>query len=121
MQYQQSVSGLLEDIVKDNPTFKFPIETINKELMSLFLEPMEFDYFIIQSFRKLKRDFGDVIAHIFLQTLELKLNMKPQEVANLTLEEYHSYIEIFISALENIYITRIDRNSSDGEMLSVMG
>jgi hypothetical protein len=47
--------------------------------------------------------------------------MKPQEVANLTLEEYHSYIEIFISALENIYITRIDRNSSDGEMLSVMG
>jgi hypothetical protein len=121
MQYQKSVSGLLEDIVKDNPTFKFPIETISKELISLFLEPMEFDYFIIQSFRKLKRDFGDVIAHIFLQTLELKLNMKPEEISHLTLEEYHAYIEIFITALENIYITKIDKNSNDGEMLSVMG
>lgn len=121
MQYQQSVSGLLEDIVKDNPTYKFPIESINKELMALFIEPLEFDYFIIQSFRKLKRDFGDVIAHIFLQTLELKLNMKPNEIAQLTLEEYQTKIEIFISSLENIYITKIDKKSGDGEMMSVMG
>lgn len=121
MQYQQSVSGLLEDIVKDNPTYKFPIEAISKELMSLFLEPMEFDYFIIQSFKKLKRDFGDVVAHIFLQTLELKINLKPNEISHLTLEQYQTLVETFISSLENIYITKIDKNSSDGEMLSVMG
>jgi hypothetical protein len=121
MQHQQSVSGLLEDIVKDNPTYKFPIESINKELMSLFIEPLEFDYFIIQSFRKLKRDFGDVIAHIFIQTMDLKLNMKQNEISQLTLEEYHTKIEIFISALENMYITKIDKKSGDGEMMSVMG
>lgn len=121
MQYQQSVSGLLEDIVKDNPTYKFPIESIYKELLALFVEPQEFDYFIIMSFRKLKRDFGDVIAHVFLQTAELKLEALPLQLSNLTLEEYQSKIEGFITCLENINITRIDRNSSDGEMLSVMG
>ena len=117
---KQALMNLLESVVRDNPTYKFPVETINKELTSLFLEPLEFDYFIIQSYRKLKREFGSTIAHIFLSTLELKLNIKERDIYTLSTAEYQVEIENFLTTLENLYITKVDKKSSDGEMMSAM-
>lgn len=117
---KQSIFPLLEDIVRDNNTFKFPIETINKELVYLFLTPVEFDYFIIQCFTKLKSEYGQVIAHIFLQVAELKLGTNFRELPNLELSEYQEKIDDFMSSLENIYITRVDKKSSDGELISIL-
>jgi len=117
---QKSLIPLLADVVRDNPTFKFPVEIIVKELTSMFLEPLEFDYFAIQSYRKLKREYGDTIAHIFLTTLEIKLNIKQRDIYSLSAQEYQTEIENFISSLENLYITKIDKKSSDGEMMSAM-
>lgn len=117
---QKSLIPLLADVVRDNPTFKFPIEIIIKELTSMFLEPLEFDYFAIQSYRKLKREYGDTIAHIFLTTLEIKLSIKERDIYSLSAQEYQTEIENFISSLENLYITKIDKRSSDGEMMSAM-
>lgn len=121
MEQQQSLIPLLASVVRDNPTFKFPIETIVKELTSMFLEPLEFEYFMVQSYRKLKRDYGDTIAHIFLTTVEMKLNIKERDIYSLSTQEYQTEIENFLTTLENLYITRIDKKSSDGEMMSAMG
>jgi hypothetical protein len=117
---RQSLLPLLESVVRDNPTYKFPIETINKELVSLFMNPLEFDYFTIQSYRKLKREFGDTLAHIFLSTLELKLNLKDRDIYKLSTQEYQAEIENFITTMENLYITKVNKKSSDGEMMSAM-
>lgn len=117
---RQAISPLLESVIQDNPTYKFPIEFINKELMSMFLEPLEFDYFTIQSYRKLKREFGETIAHIFLQVLEMKMKSRERDVYSLTVPEYQAEMENFLSTLENIYITKVDKKSPDGEMMSAM-
>lgn len=111
---------LLKSVVSDNPTYKFPIEAINKELTSMFLEPLEFDYFMIQAYRKLKKDFEPAISHIFLQHLEIKLLGKDKNLYHLTLPEYQARMEDYLNSLDNLYISKIDKKSSDGEMLSAM-
>lgn len=117
---KEAIFPLLEGVVKDNPTYKFPVETISKELTNMFLEPLEFDYFTIQSYRKLKSEFGETIAHIFLSTLDLKLKLKERDIYTLSTQEYQVEIENFLTTLENLYITKIDKKSSDGEMMSAM-
>lgn len=117
---KQSVFPLLQSIVRDNQTFKFPMECIQKELTGMFLEPLEFDYFMIQSFRKLKREYGGTVAHIFLSVLELKLKIRERDIYKMSESEYQSEMEGFLFTLENLYITRIEKNSPDGEMMSVM-
>lgn len=117
---QQKLIPLLQSVVQDNPTYKFPVETISKELTSMFLEPLEFDYFTIQSYRKLKREYGETVAHIFLSTLDLKLQLKERDIYSLTTQQYQTEMENFLTTLENLYITKIDKKSSDGEMMSAM-
>lgn len=117
---QQPLTPLLLSVIRDNETFKFPIESISKEMTSMFLEPLEFDYFRIQAFQKLKREFGLTIAHIFLQTLEIKLRLSERDIYTLTTLQYQDELEGFLNTLENLYITRIDKQSPDGEMLSAM-
>lgn len=86
----------------------------------MFLEPLEFDYFMIQAFRKLKRDFGETMAHIFISTLEVKFRTKERDIYSLTVSEYQSEMEKFLSTLENLYITKVEKKSPDGEMMSAM-
>lgn len=117
---KQAISPLLESVVRDNPTFKFPIETIHKELTGMFLEPLEFDYFLIQAFRTIKKEYGETIAHIFISTLELVLKTRERDIYSLSIPEYQSEMEKFLSVLENLYITKVDKNSPDGEMMSAM-
>ena len=117
---QQALIPLLESVVKDNTTFKFPIESISKELTSMFLEPLEFEYFTIQTYKKLKREFGETVAHIFLTTLDMKLQLKERDIYTLSVEQYQSEMESFLITLERLYITKVDKKSSDGEMMSAM-
>lgn len=112
---------LLESVVNDNPTFKFPIELIRKEFISIVLEPLEFDYFITYCTKKLKRKYGQTISHIFLTTLELKMRLRDRDIYQLSTSQFHLEMENFLNTLENLYITRIDKKSSDGEMMSAMG
>lgn len=120
MTTKQPIFPLLESVVRDNQTYKFPIEFINKELVQMFLEPLEFDYFLIQSYKKLKSEYGETIAHVFLSLAELKLKLKERNIYELSIVEYQSNLESFFSTLENLYITRIEKDSPDGEMLSAM-
>jgi hypothetical protein len=86
----------------------------------MFLEPLEFDYFTIQSYKKLKREFGETVAHIFLTTLDMKLQLKERDIYTLSVEQYQSEMENFLITLERLYITKVDKRSSDGEMMSAM-
>jgi hypothetical protein len=117
---KQAISPLLESVIQENPTYKFPIEFIGKELTNMFLEPLEYDYFMIQCYKKLKMEFGETIGHIFLQVSEMKMNTPDRNVYTLTEQEYQSKMDDFLSTLENIYITKVDKNSPDGEMMSAM-
>jgi len=111
---------LLESVVKDNPTYKFQVESISKELIAMFIEPLEFDYFTSMIYKKLKKEYGETVGHIFLSTIELKLNLRDRDIYTLSTKEYQSEMENFLLTLENLFITRIDKNSSDGEMMSAM-
>lgn len=86
----------------------------------MFMNPEEFDYFSIQCYRNLKREYGYTIAHIFLTTMDSKLKLKERNIRSLTDEEYGNEIENFITCLENLTITRVPKNSPDGEMMSAM-
>lgn len=117
---KEKISPLLEAVVKDNTTLKFPAYAIEKELLAMFMEKIEFDYFTIQCFKKLKRDYGFVFGHIFLTTIELKMKLRERDIQSLSDEQYREELEEFINTLENLYVTRIEKQSPDGEMLSVM-
>ena len=120
MFHKEAISPLLESVIQDNPTYKFPIEMISKELTSMFLEPLEYDYFMIQIFKKLKREYGYTIGHIFLQVAEIKMTTPDRDIYTLTTQEYQSKMDDFISTLENLYITKVDKKSPDGEMMTAM-
>ena len=120
MTKEQSIFPLLNDLVRDNPSYKFPIESITKELTQMFLLQDEFEYFSIQTFRKLKRDYGNTIAHIFLTVMDMKLNLNKRDIHTIPTEQYQNEIENFITSLENLLITRIEKDSSDGELISAM-
>lgn len=117
---KEKISPLLEAVVKDNPTVKFPAYSIQKELLGMFMEKIEFDYFTVEAFRKLKRDYGFVYGHIFLTTLEVKMKLKERDIQLVPDDEYREQLEGFFTTLENLYVTRIEKNSPDGEMLQVM-
>lgn len=120
MTTQSKILPLLESVILDNETFSFPLHSISTEIANLFIAQEEFDYFMMQSYRKLKREYGEVIGHIFLTTAEIKLNINDNDVYALSLQEYHEKMENFLSTLENLKITKIEKNSPDGELLSAM-
>ena len=117
---EQEISPLLESVVQDNPTYPFPIETIRYELLELLTNQLELQYFVIQANKKLKRDHHKIFANIFLTTLQLVFEDDKGEIEDLPYDLYQSRIERLTSVLENMKITRVEKNSPDGEMLSAM-
>jgi len=114
------ITPLFEGIVRDNPTYKFPVNLIENELMSMFLSQDEFEYFMMEAYKKLKKDASYVIANIFLTALETILDTAKTDVHNLSKEEYQSKLDRFISIVEDMHITIIDKNTPDGEVISAL-
>lgn len=117
---ESQISPLLESVVNDNPTYPFPIDTIRMELLELLTNQLELQYFVIQANRKLKRDHHKVFANIFLTTIQLIFETDKEQAEDLPYELYQSRIERLTSVLENMKITRVEKNSPDGEMLTAM-
>jgi hypothetical protein len=114
------INDLLKNIVIDNPTFPFPVNVIREELIQLFINQFEFDYFLEQCIKKLKSEHHIIFANTFLLILEEVLDTSRSDVYDLPNEVYQTKIDYFISKLETLNITRIDKKSPDGEMLSIM-
>jgi hypothetical protein len=120
MYNESKIAPLLNSLIKDNQTYKFPYEAISKEMLQMFLNRDEFEYFSIQAFKKLKREYGSTLAHIFLTTMDLKMHLQEIDIHTISLENYSDLVEDFISTLESLYITKIDKRSPDGELLKAM-
>jgi hypothetical protein len=120
MTTKSNITPLLESLVDDNATYKFPVECISLELINLFITQIEFEYFVMKCYNKLKSEYGFAIAHIFMTSLEMKLDLQNIDVYNIPPEEYEVKIGDFMTFLEELYITRIEKTSPDGELLFAM-
>jgi hypothetical protein len=114
------ISPLLHSIVEDNPTYDFPVDSIRDELIQLYMNQLEFEYFMMQGYKKLKKQYHIVFANIFLTTLEQVMDTVGNDPHILEHDVYQSKIDYFISVLETLKVTRIEKNSPDGEILSAM-
>ena len=114
------ITPLLEGIIKDNPTYKFPVELIEKELMSMFLSQDEFEYFMMECYKKLKKESSYITANIFLTALETILDTQNTDIHILSNHDYHLKLDHFISQLEVMQITIVNKNTPDGEIISAM-
>lgn len=114
------ISPLLHAIVDDNPTYNFPVDSIRDELIQLYMNQLEFEYFMMQGYKKLKNQYHIVFANVFLTTLEQVMDTVGNDPHILEHNVYQSKIDYFISVLENLRVTRVEKNSPDGEILSVM-
>ena len=117
---ETNITPLLESIVTDNENYDFPIDAIRKELFQLLLHQDEFDYFVSQAHRKLKMDYPPVFALVFVNTLHLRLDTDNIDIYNVSPNIYEDIILEFTEQLERLQITRIDRDTPDGEMMSAM-
>jgi hypothetical protein len=120
MQQEQDITPLLKSFVSDNPTYDFPIKTIQYEITNMFITQNEFDYFFMMAFRKLKREFNQTIANVFITTCDLYLDLKNVDMHIIPAEEYYDKIEGLYDVLSNLKITRIEKSSPDGIMLTAM-
>ena len=120
MEKKQDISSLLESIALENPSYDFPIQTIQTELTNMFITQEEFDYFLMMAFRKLKREFNYTIANIFITTCELILDLKNTDMHIIPADEYYDKIEGLYNVLSTLKITHVKKNSPDGELLTAM-
>jgi hypothetical protein len=114
------ITPLLEDVINDNPTYPFPVQSIQYLLLNMMIHQEDFDYCMMQCYKVLKGDHPQIFAEIFLTTLELILDTKTYDPHTLPKEVFESKIDRFIDVLSTMQITRVDKNSPDGEMLSEM-
>ena len=114
-----SLTPLLESIVYDNPTYDFPFHIIRFEMMEMLLHQEEIQYFMTQCHKKLKNEHP-IYSTIFLSAFQQILDTESVDLYLLPKEEYIDKIEGFISTLERMKITRIDKDSPDGDMLTAM-
>jgi hypothetical protein len=120
MYKEQAIAPLLLSIVQDNPTYVFPIKTIQLELNNMYLNQEEFDYFLMMGFRKLKKQHNQIIANIFITTCELVLGLRETDIHTIPVEKYYAKIEELYTTLNTLQITRIKKDTPDGILLSAM-
>jgi hypothetical protein len=120
MDKQTQVEPLLQAIVKDNESYFFPFYAIRLELLEMLSNQEELQYFTIQAHKKLKNKFPPIFSTVFLNTMEMILDTNNVDPYTLPYEEYYLKIEELTEVLENLVITRIPKDSPDGEMMVEM-
>jgi len=117
MEIKPNINPLLESIVRDNESYDFPIDTIRMELLQMILNQFEFDYFLGECHKKLKMNYPTVFSTIFFNSLMLHLDGY-DDVYKMSSDDYTNCILKLTEQLENTQVTRIEKNSPDGEMMS---
>lgn len=114
------ITPLLIDVINDNPTYDFPITSISTELYSLLLHQDEFEYFMLIMYRKLTQDYPKIFAETLIIIMETIFDIQTQHPDTLPVDVYQKKIDEFISKLEKTKITRVEKNSPDGQMLDIL-
>jgi hypothetical protein len=52
--------------------------------------------------------------------MHIKMQLEKEDIYTLSQFEYQERVEDFLTTLENLYITKIEKNTPDGEMMSAM-
>lgn len=86
----------------------------------MYLDSSDFNEGLMKAYSKLKRKYNDVMANIFLTVVEMVLRLKELDVRVLSDIEYQEQMDILIDTLSSLTITRIDKRSPDGLMLTTM-
>lgn len=108
---------LIEDIIRDGQTFKFPLAHIQRELAMAILAQEEFFYLMGQASEKLKKKYMPMVSYVFQALLQLKFAERAETMDR---EEYIETMEEFIIQLSKIHITRVPKDSPDYEVIEVM-
>lgn len=114
---ENNIYSFLGVIVKDNESHPFPVKHIRKELEHLLFGSDEFQYFVREANRRIKYKYGNVYSQIFVYVLDMVFSKLPEKFTD---EEYIDRVLEFIDLLENIKVCRIDKNSPDGETITMM-
>jgi hypothetical protein len=117
---QEPIQDLLIDIIQDNPSYQFPIQIIQEDLYQLFTHHDEFDYFMMRCYNTLNDNHHSIFGNTFLNIIQDVLDTNSVDVYSISTDEYELKIDKVISILENTYITRVEKNTPDGEMLKLM-
>jgi hypothetical protein len=120
MEKQEPIFALLNDVVADNPTYDFPLSTISMELNNMFANKDKFDEVLEYIIKKLKRRHSDIVAHVFVLCVERSFPLDKYVFDTIPLNEYYNSVEDLYELLSTLKITRIDKSSPDGEMMSQM-
>jgi hypothetical protein len=48
------------------------------------------------------------------------MKLKERDIHSLPVQQYQSEMEEFLYSLERLYITKVDKSSPDGEMMTAM-
>lgn len=86
----------------------------------MFLDKDDFDNGLMRAYFKLKRKYNVVMADIFMTIANKKLQIAEMDFRNMEQSDYEDWVEDFINSLERVRITRIEKNSPDGQMLTQM-
>lgn len=86
----------------------------------MYLDKEDFDNGLMKAYHKLRKKYNEVLANIFITTMEMKFHIKETDFRNLSDEEYQNKLDEVFETLSNLVITRIEKKSSDGEMLTTM-
>ena len=114
---ENNIYSFLGVIVEDNESFPFPVKYIRKEVEHLLFGSIEFEYFVREANRKLNYTYGKAYSQIFIYVLDMVFSTLPEKFTD---EEYLDKVLEFIDLLENIKVCRIDKNSPDGETITLM-
>ncbi len=95
----------------------FPTDSIRAELINLILSQEEFQYFIQEAYKKIKKTYGLVVGSVFLEILKKQTNYENDNIYELSYDEYVERIDNMILALEEIKITTIPKESPDYELV----
>lgn len=120
MEQQSRVEPLLQAIVNDNETYDFPFYAIRLELLEMLSNQEDLQYFTIQAHKKLKKKFPPIFSTVFLNTMEMVLDTNNIDPYTLPYEHYVDKIEELTEVLETLVISRIEKDSPDGEMMVAM-
>ncbi len=111
---------LLKYVVKDNPTYNFPSSTIINELTRLYLNQNDFNNIVSIIYEKLYTNNSEVVSQTFIHCLQRVFPMDESIIDSIPEEKYYAYVEELIDLLQSVKITRVDKRSADGVMISAM-
>ena len=111
-----AAADLLFNIVQDNLTVPFPVNSIEEYYTALYMFPNKFEELFTVMVSLLRNKFSEIISHTFIVVMSKYFN-STQEIAEMITETYLEHLEKAWDDLVNTQITFVSKESPDGEVI----